>query len=202
MQGKSKRVSKLGVNLTAVSSRGGSLCCYLFSDFVWCCSNQEPWLGLFHSNSCTAVCIACHLGLWKTILKVTQFLCMNSDVGIMFVNCAACIHSPSLLMPSGLYGLLGTGAFALVTTHLWLVPYSEWKYMDRPRSWFTESYSCLRTAGSHHGSNPLCGGITFAANYVTWFSFKHIQNKSVTRQTFNSGLVSRTVMGDSSQHLI
>lgn len=127
---------------------------------------------------------------------------MNSDVGIMFVHCAVCICSPSLLMPSGPCGLLGTGAFALITPCLGLVPYSKQKNMDRTRTGFTESYSCLRTAGSHRGSNPLCGGITFPAKYVTWFSFKHIQNKSVTRQTFYSGLVSRTVTGDSSQHLI
>lgn len=172
-------------NSGAVSSKGGSPSCHSFSDFVWFCSNQEPCLLSF---------------IVILLLLYPAILCMDSDGGILYVHCAAFICRTSLLMPSGPCGLVGSGAFALIVPCLGLVPYSKQKYMDRPCNGFTKSYSSLRMARSHWGSNPLSEGITFPAKYVTWFSFKHVQSKSPSRQTFNSGLVPRTVMGDSSQH--
>lgn len=140
-------------------------------------------------------------GLGNNLKNIQQFSAWI-QMEILRVHCAVCICRTSFLMPSGPCGLVRTGAFPLIVPCLGLIPYSKQKYMDRPCTGLTKSYSCLRMARSHWGSNPLSEGITFPAKYVTWFRFKHIQNKSPSRQTFNSGLVPRTVMGDSSQHPI
>lgn len=186
-------------------SSKGSLFCHSGSDFACCLSNQGP---CFSYDSYDAVFIplgalenkkqsssSMHFGLDNLLwvpsnLKNSMILWI--DEGILDVFCAVCICSPSHAIKT-----IWNTRDKSFCPHIWGL-----KYMDRPCTVFTKSCSFLGTAGSHQGSNPLCGRITLPAKYVTWFSFKHIQNKSLTRQTFNSGLVSKTVMEDSSQHQI
>lgn len=106
-------------NSGAVRSREGSGNCHSLRDLSCCCSNQEPCHTLVYGTSCAAVCITCHLGLWKIGFKVIQFLCMNSEVGIMFVHHVVCICSLFLLMWSGPCGLLRRAAFFTLNTSFW-----------------------------------------------------------------------------------
>lgn len=108
-------------------SSKGSLFCHSGSDFACCLSNQGP---CFSYDSYDAVFIplgalenkkqsssSMHFGLDNLLwvpsnLKNSMILWI--DEGILDVFCAVCICSPSLLMPSRPYGILGTRAFALI----------------------------------------------------------------------------------------